>query len=125
VNRLVLSRNRENFLRTNSNIFYKIDKDGENETKFIPSNNITDQPGTEAPTSASSLPIADEANYKEDNHTPSLQTDERIQTKKPTKSKGKKNNKNELKSIGSRIQLMHCDIIKDEFWDARPGILCM
>jgi len=111
-------------LRTNFNIFYKIDKDGESETKFIPSNNITDQPGTDA-TSASSLPIANEANYKENNHTPSLQTDERTQTKKQTKSKGKKNNKNELKSIGSRIQLMHCDIIKDEFWDARPGILSL
>jgi len=47
---------------------------------------------------------------------------ENIQNKKLTKSKGKKNKK-ESKSVRYRIERMHCDIIKDEFWDARPGLL--
>jgi len=90
----------------------------EDEAKPIPSSNIGDQPGTDSP----SLPITDELIHKDDN-TPS-QTVEKTQSNNPTKSKEKKN-KNKSKSVRSRIELMHCDIIKDEFWDARPGLLYM
>ncbi|KAF8813512.1 tRNAHis guanylyltransferase, partial [Phlegmacium glaucopus] len=69
----------------------------------------------------SPLPIADEATHKDCATSP---TDEKIQNKQltPIKSKGKKN-KHESKSVRYRIELIHCDIIKDEFWDARPGLL--
>jgi hypothetical protein len=90
----------------------------EDEAKPIPSSNIGDQPGTDSP----SLPITDELIHKDDN-TPS-QTVEKAQSNNSTKSKEKKN-KNKSKSVRSRIELMHCDIIKDEFWDARPGLLYM
>ena len=36
-------------------------------------------------------------------------------TAKKVKKKGK--------SPQTRIELVHCDIIKDDFWNARPGIL--
>jgi tRNA(His) guanylyltransferase len=37
---------------------------------------------------------------------------------KPTKQKFKQNKKQ-----STRIDLLHCDLIKDEFWDNRPWLL--
>jgi len=79
---------------------------GENETKPISSSNVA-------------LTIADETTDK-DGGAPT-QTDEKTQNKKSTKGKKIKNESNTL--ARSRIELMHCDIIKDEFWNARPGLL--
>ena len=112
VNRSVYCYKRD-WLRANPVISYKIDEEeSKNQTELI---STTD---TDPPTStSSSLPISDETTHKD----PS-QTDQKIQNQKPTKSKGKNKNKN---AVQSRIELMHCDIIKDEFWDARPGLLCM
>jgi len=94
-------------------------EDGKDESKLIPSSDTADQLETVPLTSTSSLPIADEAIHK-DASTQS-RTDQKTQSIKLTKSKGKKN-KNESKSCRSRIELMHCDVIRDEFWDARPGL---
>jgi hypothetical protein len=113
---IIFWKKTENSLRSNFITFYiKVDEEGENETKLIPSSNISNQPGSDSPTSTLSLPNTNKLTRK--NAPP--QADEKMENKKPTKSKGKK------KSVPSRIGLMHCDIIKDEFWDARPGLLYM
>lgn len=105
-----------------------VEEERESETKLIPSTNISNQPGADPLTSTSSLPITNELTHEDNtnNNIPS-QPDEEIQNPKPiiSKEKKKKKNKTESKSIRSRIQLMHCDIIKDEFWDARSGLLYM
>ena len=94
------------------------------EIKHIPSSN---QPNTDPLTStSSSLPITNlnELTHElQDDNNKTPQTDEKIQNKSKEKKKTKKNNKNKSKSVRLRIELMHCDIIKDEFWDARPGLL--
>jgi len=84
------------------------------EPKSLPSSN--DRPNTTDPPT-SPLPISHETVASHQDGTPS-QMDENTTTHK-TKSKGKK-----IKNaVQLKIELMHCDIIKDEFWDARPGLL--
>ena len=123
VNWFVIYIYREKSLRTNLIFSIKVDEEGENEVKPIPSSDINDQSGTDLLTSTSSLPITNELTHKEDG-APSQAHDE-IQSNKPIESKGKKNKNKKTKSIRTTIELMHCDIIKDEFWDARPGLLHM
>jgi len=54
-----------------------------------------------------------EGAIKEQSHAPKLEA-EGIMAKK-AKQKGK--------PPQTRIELVHCDIIRDDFWNARPGIL--
>ena len=94
---------------------FKLDEE-ENGTRPIPATNQADtDPLTEPP------PMTDEASLTD--HL-SSQMDGKKEKTNQIKSKGKKNKK-ESKSVRWRIELMHCDIIKDEFWDARPDLLCI
>ena len=101
-------------LRTNYFRYQKVDEEEKrNQTILIPPNNAI------ADTVPLTSPLVDHEATHKDCVLPS--TDEKIQNKTPTKSEGKKNN--ESKAVRYRIELMHCDIIKDEIWDARPGLL--
>ena len=126
INKYKKKRQRTRLNSTNLIISYiKVDEEeAENEIKLIPSSN---QPNTDPLTStSSSLPITNlnELTHElQDDNNKTPQTDEKIQNKSKEKKKTKKNNKNKSKSVRLRIELMHCDIIKDEFWDARPGLL--
>ena len=45
-----------------------------------------------------------------------------LQASESTSEGNGRKTKNKTKSK-TRISVLHCDIVKDEFWDARPGIL--
>jgi len=42
---------------------------------------------------------------------------------KPWSQKSKAKGRRKQLHVPSKIVVLHCDIIKDEFWDARPGVV--